>query len=446
MSRVAPAACITVGIALIGPNRIAGYLLASTALAASLCLPAHAETITYGPGEIRSTPIDTTAGNVELVASGGAVAVQSGAVTGPNGIVVSGIGRLLLSGINSYTGETRVSGMVQLQLASPQALGSGDLVLGDNGQIVFQTGGDLHIRGLTQPDNVLSIFSVAPGETLHLIADSDKFPGHVGAGHDSRLRFSGGGTIEIDADAFVGENSDTSIYASTLRLGRNSGFGMSTSRGRLLINTDATYDLNGNDGVTALVLDGGGTITNSATEITSHVTVRSTGDFSGHINDGAGRVQLIKLGVGKLTLSGASTYSGGTDFKGGVIRIENSDALGTGTVMMADATTLNFAPGIELRNSINLAGVAKFLVAEGTADYAGGMGEDGGSFGIQKTGAGKLIFSDVASYTGSTVVGAGTLSVNGSIASSSRVTVNAGATLAGSGSVSSTYLDAGATI
>ncbi|MGO4557682.1 autotransporter domain-containing protein [Rhizobiales bacterium 3FA27D7] len=435
---------------MIGPNKIAGYLLASTALAAAsmgMCLQAYAETITYSSGEVRSAPIDTNAGNVVLDASNSTIAVQSGPITGSNGIEKIGFGQLLLSGINTYTGETRVRGWGQLQLATPQALGSGSLSFADGGGILFLKGGELHLQSLTQADNAgTSIVSVMPNETLHLIADSGGFMGRVGAGHDSSLRFSGGGTIEIDAAAFVGENSLTAIYNSTLRLGRNSGFGTSTSRGRLYLYDSGRYDLNGNDGVTALVLDGAGTITNSAAETTSQVVVRSRGDFTGHIEDSAGRVELIKQGVGTLTLSGASTYSGGTDFRGGVIRIENANALGTGTVTMADATTLDFASGIELRNTVNLTGVAKFLVASGSAEHAGMIVEDGGAFGIHKTGAGKLIFSDVAAYTASTVVSAGTLSVNGSIASSSRVTVNAGATLAGTGSVSSTYLDSGATI
>ena len=412
-----------------------------------MCLQAYAETITYSSGEVRSAPIDTNAGNVVLDASNSTIAVQSGPITGSNGIEKIGFGQLLLSGINTYTGETRVRGWGQLQLATPQALGSGSLSFADGGGILFLKGGELHLQSLTQADNAgTSIVSVMPNETLHLIADSGGFMGRVGAGHDSSLRFSGGGTIEIDAAAFVGENSLTAIYNSTLRLGRNSGFGTSTSRGRLYLYDSGRYDLNGNDGVTALVLDGAGTITNSAAETTSQVVVRSRGDFTGHIEDSAGRVELIKQGVGTLTLSGASTYSGGTDFRGGVIRIENANALGTGTVTMADATTLDFASGIELRNTVNLTGVAKFLVASGSAEHAGMIVEDGGAFGIHKTGAGKLIFSDVAAYTASTVVSAGTLSVNGSIASSSRVTVNAGATLAGTGSVSSTYLDSGATI
>lgn len=56
-------------------------------------------------------------------------------------------------------------------------------------------------------------------------------------------------------------------------------------------------------------------------------------------------------------------------------------------------------------------------------------------YGIIKTGTGKLVFSADNEYTGATQVLAGTLIVNGSTALESTVTVAAGATLGGSGTV-----------
>ena len=57
--------------------------------------------------------------------------------------------------------------------------------------------------------------------------------------------------------------------------------------------------------------------------------------------------------------------------------------------------------------------------------------------------AGKTILTATSTYTGPTVINGGTLSVNGSIASSA-VTVNAGGTLGGNGTVGNTTVNGGA--
>ncbi len=60
-----------------------------------------------------------------------------------------------------------------------------------------------------------------------------------------------------------------------------------------------------------------------------------------------------------------------------------------------------------------------------------------------KTGAGDTVLSGINTYTGTTTVDAGTLSVNGSIASSSLTTVNLGGTLGGNGFVGDTLINGG---
>jgi autotransporter-associated beta strand protein len=62
---------------------------------------------------------------------------------------------------------------------------------------------------------------------------------------------------------------------------------------------------------------------------------------------------------------------------------------------------------------------------------------------VQQNGSGILTLAGVNTYTGATNVNAGTLSVNGSIASSSLTTVNAGATLGGNGIVGNTLINGG---
>jgi outer membrane autotransporter protein len=65
---------------------------------------------------------------------------------------------------------------------------------------------------------------------------------------------------------------------------------------------------------------------------------------------------------------------------------------------------------------------------------------------LTKTGSGALILTADNTYTGATTVAAGTLVVNGSIAASSSLTIDPGATLGGSGTVRSLVVPAGASI
>ncbi len=94
-----------------------------------------------------------------------------------------------------------------------------------------------------------------------------------------------------------------------------------------------------------------------------------------------------------------------------------------------------------------LGGTNTLTFNTGVSVLAGTIGGWDGAPGVLiKNGDGTLALAGTNSYPGRTLVNAGALRVDGSIVSSSNVTVNSGATLAGSGSVSSLTLNAGATI
>src|SRR5207302_1318346 len=77
-----------------------------------------------------------------------------------------------------------------------------------------------------------------------------------------------------------------------------------------------------------------------------------------------------------------------------------------------------------------------FQAAGGTLVINGAISGSTSTFGLSKTGGGKLVLAGTNTYSGATTVSAGTLLVNGSLASGSAVTVtNSGTVLGGTGTI-----------
>ncbi|WP_165187803.1 autotransporter domain-containing protein [Caulobacter soli] len=138
------------------------------------------------------------------------------------------------------------------------------------------------------------------------------------------------------------------------------------------------------------------------------------GVYHGQISSGGA---VTKTGAGTLTLTGESA-SNWTISGGGVVTaggLFGSDAsIGSGAFLTLDQST---------------DGAYEFVLS--------GAGE------FRKAGSGKLVLTeDSSAFTGATTVGAGTLSVNGSLAGST-ITVASGATLGGSGTVGDTTVQSG---
>ena len=167
------------------------------------------------------------------------------------------------------------------------------------------------------------------------------------------------------------------------------------------------------------------------------------------IVDNGSATALDKSGAGTVVLSGADTYSGGTNITGGVLQFAKSQALpGTGTVTVNSGATLGLNVNTTGANGeFTPAGVASIL---GSATFQNGasIGIDttnaGGSLtyssaianaiGLNKLGTGTLVLGAANTYTGPTTVSSGTLQLgaagSGTISASSPVVLGnvAGAT------------------
>jgi len=190
-------------------------------------------------------------------------------------------------------------------------------------------------------------------------------------------------------------------------------------------------------------------------DVTSNFSAASVLQFGLADNDSApgaalltGARPLIKYGIGTLTIGGPATYSGGTTIKGGTLLLTGTGTLGATTASTTvDGGTLDLGGtsqvqdgGLTLKAGAVQNGIFRssgpFAVEDGTISAA-----LAGTGSLTKSGQGTVVLSGTSTYTGSTTVTGGILRVNGSIASSSGVTVGADGVLGGSGTVPATVVN-----
>ena len=243
-----------------------------------------------------------------------------------------------------------------------------------------------------------------------------------------------------------------------------------TGAGKLILAGANAYS--GGTTVSAGILEGNatslqGNITNNSSVIFNQV---ADGTYSDSIS-GTGTME--KTGAGKLTLSGANSYSGGTTITTGILEgdttslqgdIINNTALifnqtgadgvylgvisGTGSLEKIGASKLSlggentYAGGTTVTEG-TLEGLTSSLQGDITNNAAliffqfeGGEYADviSGTGTLEKTGTQELILSNAHTYTGTTTVTSGNLVLNGSIGPGLTTVAN-GATISGTGTV-----------
>ncbi|EAA2394168.1 AIDA autotransporter-like protein ShdA, partial [Salmonella enterica subsp. enterica] len=263
---------------------------------------------------------------------------------------------LTLSGINSYTGGTTISGGT-LVASNVDALGSGDVT--DNATLELNTGGD---------------FDNAIGGTGSVVKSGDKTLTLSGANsYTGGTTISGGTLVASNVEALgSGDVTDN----ATLELNTGGDFANNIGgTGSVVKSGDKTLTLSGTNSYT------GGTTISGGTLVANNVEALGTGDVTNNatleLNTGgdfdnaiSGSGQVVKSGDKTLTLSGANSYSGATTISGGTLIATHVNALGTGA--------------IDNRASLLLDASGQFTVTDLTTE-SGGNTEIGAGSTLQAT-------------------------------------------------------------
>jgi autotransporter-associated beta strand protein len=405
------------------------------------------------------TIADNTSTNTAVAKSGAGVWMLTGTNTYSGGTFLSGGGGSLLItndyGLGAATGALSFTGAVTLKSASNNVtLGAARTVTVNSG--ITASFSVYDAKSFYIPSFITGAGGVSKGSAstslgwVRFSNDTNNYTGDFGMGY---------GNVEFTSVADQGTPSALGQGATAtggrITIGNSTSVGVlryvgagnsathrplywtATTGGLSLDNTNtgtiaylSTTQLVNAAGSKALTLTGSNTGTNTLAHL---------------INDSGGVTSLTKSGAGKWILSGANTYSGVTTISGGTLSVSSDANLGTVPASPANTVVLN---GGTLSASASFTlnanrGIA--LGTTGTLDAAGGQtltyggivanntGTTNGS--LVKTGAGTLVLSGANTYSGNTRINSGTLALSGSgsIVSSPNLAIAGGAALDVSG-------------
>lgn len=378
-----------------------------------------------------SIPPSDITNNGALTLAPSASQIYRNAISGAGAVTTSGSGVLTLSGANTFAGNlTNNTGF--LVLSNSSAAGSGTVVY--NGGFVVVANGITVTNTFYVPGSSASDLNM-----MTTNAGTGTWAGNVTVGGSAQWRpGSDGGTLMFLGNAAMGSHiflvprgavtfASNSVVSST-----TSGFLGRDSSGRKR-SSNITIRDNASVAMAGCSLGGGktgGSIT---------ITLQNNGSLSFGANsvdlhnvNNSAAISTLRLNGGTLTAGGftktQANYTNVIDFNGGVLK--------------AAADNASFLPDFSAATSVVQSGGAiiddgGFAIAIAPVllhDPTLGTTQDGG---LTKLGNGTLTLSAGETYTGPTVINAGTLALSGRglMPNSSSIQVAAGATLAADGAM-----------
>ncbi len=361
----------------------------------------------------------TTTGTFTVGGAGNAVVTSL--ISGSGGFTKANTGSLILSGANTYTGDTTLStGTLQLGTATaiPSGTGKGNAIV--NGVLDLNNFA-VTLNGLSGSGTVTNTLGSPIALTLGGNNASANFSGTLqdGAGTTSLIKIGTGTQTLSGINTFSG---DTTLSNGTLKIGNNAALPSGSGKGNLALAAAGILDLNDFD-QTLNGLSGSGLITNNAgASLLTTGANNQTSTFTGNIQDGLGTIGLTKTGTGTLSLSGNNTFSGATTIAAGTVTLGSDTALSA-----ASSLTIGNAGALDLNGRIiaidGLAGTGSLTnnsatpvtlttgSSGGSGTFGGTLNDGLGTIALVKTGAGTVTLTNVNTYSGGTLVTGGVLAI-----------------------------------
>lgn len=336
-------------------------------------------------------------------------------ISGTGGVTQQGTGTLTLTGTNTYLGGTTISkGTLEIGNGGETGSIAGDVT--NNATLAFNRSNDLDFDGVVS-----------------------------GTGD---LVKKGAGTLTLTAaNTYTG---DTKIQAGTLELGAGGSLAKSTD---IDVSANATFDVNGHAQTVGTISGAGEIKLGTGGELTVDFASKDA-TFAGTISGGG---SLVKTGAfSKLILSGDNTYTGGTTIEEGILQVGNGttgsisgdivnnaalffgrnnamtydgDISGTGEMRKYGAGVLTLTGAVSHKGGTEIAdGTLKIGNGSTTGSISGDILNDSklvfdrsdevtyadeisGRGSLTQAGAGTLILTGANSYSGGTIIAAGTLQI-----------------------------------
>jgi autotransporter-associated beta strand protein len=320
-----------------GPGTVTVDNAAGAVLFSGLQFAAGGFTVAGGTLTTNTTRTTLRAGDGTPAGSGIAGTI-SAAIAGAGSVEKTDLGTIILSGDNSYTGGTIVSGGT-LQIGAGGTSGSIAGSVANSGALVFN-----------RSDAVTFAGSISGSGNLT----------HAGNGTTSLTgnnTFTGGtaisaGTLQIGAGGTTGSLAGNVTNNAALRFNRSdaltfagaiSGTGSVTQAGAGVTTLTGNNTHTGGTTIAAgtLQLGAGGTAGSLAGNVANNATLSFNRSdavaFAGTIS-GTGAV--VQAGAGTTTLTASNTYTGATNVNAGTLLINGTQSGATGAVLVGGGGTL----------------------------------------------------------------------------------------------------------
>jgi autotransporter-associated beta strand protein len=371
-----------------------------------------------------SVTIDTQDGAAanDLVIAG-SISQNSNAGSGDKSLTKSGAGTLLLSGANSFSGGVLVNAGT-IKFGHQNALGS-YLSGRPVSQVVVASGASVDFNGVIDATYGYTISGAGVGgagalvnngggignltaQTSNILLAADAT---VGGSGNWALLTNGYAETSLNLAGFtltkVGANTLTLVNATvtTGSIRVSAGTIALAERASTLTNVALTLDNvagvtfqnSGNFAVTVGSLSGGGATGGNLALGSGSLNVGGLGTSTTYGGVISGSGSLTKSGAGTLTLTGANTYSGGTNLNSGSLEFASGSLGSTGTVTLAGGT-LRWASGNTQDISSRLAFSSSAALDTNGNDVSLGSALSGSSsLTLTKSGAGTLTLSGASS-------------------------------------------------